>query len=250
MTTPRPDLNGEVRKRREVILRELRHRSLWFIQLRWLVPPSIIVGCLIALLLGVDFALVPVLATAAWILAYNTALFLAYKAVRRRGDWRSQVIMRFTYLQVGLDYSTMVLLIHFTGGAASPFIFFFIFHVIFAAILLPARSAYGFAALAAAGMAMVAAAEYLHWVPAHPITFLGQGIDLAEQPFHIFVELSFFTASVFITAFSASTTSPGSRPRWSASTTASTPSTNSPGQSARSTASSRCSRSLPASCAR
>jgi signal transduction histidine kinase len=208
-----PNLSDEVSKRREIILRELRRRTLWFIQLRWYVPPAIALGIAAALVIGVDFAWGRLLLTASFILAYNLAMFLVGKKLRHQGAWSAEIIKRFTYWQVSLDYSAMFLLIHFTGGAASPFIFFFIFHVIFAAILLPPRSAYGFAALAAAGMAGIAAAEYLHWLPHHALFFQGQAINLAERPFHMAVELGFFAASVFITAFATTSIMPGFRAR-------------------------------------
>lgn len=207
------NLPDELNQRREIILRELRRRTLWFIQLRWLVPPAIIGGSAAAWIMGVEFARGPVIATALYVLAYNAAFYFLSNRRQAGAGWTTMSIKRFTYLQVSLDYTTMFLLIHFTGGAASPFIFFFIFHVIFAAILLPPRSAYGFAALAAAGMAGIAAAEYSHWLSPHPLIFLGQKVDLAEQPFHVAVELCFFAASVFITAFATTSLMPTFRTR-------------------------------------
>ncbi len=94
----------------------------------------------------------------------------------------------------------MFLLVHFTGGIASPFIFFFVFHVTFSAIFLPRRSTYSFALVAAAGMGMIAAAESLGWIPHHDLLFQGKAIDLGQQPFHRVVILGFFSGFVFITA--------------------------------------------------
>jgi 2-iminoacetate synthase len=96
----------------------------------------------------------------------------------------------------------MFLLIHFTGGIASPFIFFFIFHITFSAIFLPRRSTYTLAAAATLGMALIAVAEYSGWIPHHALSFQGKAIDLGEQPFHMMVILSFFAGFVFISAFS------------------------------------------------
>jgi len=206
-------LSEELAKRREVILRELKRRTLWFIQLRWFVPPSLLAGIVGARWLGVVFSAVPLIGVAVFIFAYNV-LFEFLSSPRQGGrGWKAERVKRFTYYQVGLDYVAMFLLIHYTGGAASPFIFFFIFHVIFAAILLPPLSAYGAAGLAAAGMGGIAAAEYLHWLPHYALVFQGQTINLAEEPFQMMVELGFFTASVFITAFSATTIMPLFRKR-------------------------------------
>ena len=213
METETLNLVEELNKRREIILRELKRRTIWFIQLRWFVPPAIFLGTVTGRFLGAQFDAVPLAIIAVFMLAYNTAFYLWSLKATKEGGWKTQSIKVFTYCQVVLDYAAMFLLIHFTGGAASPLIFFFIFHIIFASILLPPRSAYSFAALAAAGMGLIAAAEYLHWISGHPIFYQGRAIDLAEQPFHIMVELGFFTASVFITAYTVTSIMPIFRKR-------------------------------------
>jgi len=196
------DLPEEFSRRKRIIMGELKDRTLWFVRLRWWVPPSLAAGILVAWLIGVQFTIRPLLLVAAFILLYNVFLYFGGRRVEGESGLRTEYIQRFTYYQVGLDYAAMFLLIHYTGGAASPFIFFFIFHIIFAAILLPELSAYGFAAIAAAGMNLIAAAEYLGWIPHHALFYQGKAIDLASQPMHVTVELAFFSASVFITAFS------------------------------------------------
>jgi signal transduction histidine kinase len=199
----RTGLPEEIRKRKRIIAGELRERCLWFIQLRWWVPPSIAAGSALAYLIGVKFPVGSMIAVAGFILAYNVLLSLCSPGRHEEIGDQTPRIQRFTYYQVALDYTAMFLLIHFTGGAASPLIFFFIFHLIFASILLPPRSAYGFAALAAGGMALTAALESkeLGLLANHSIEFRGETIDLARQSIHVAIELGFFTASVFITAF-------------------------------------------------
>ena len=196
------DLPEEIYRRKLIILGELKDRSLWFVRLRWWVPPSIVLGTAVALLIGVEFTAWPLILVAAFILIYNVFLYFGRRGIEDESGIRPQYIRRYTYSQVGLDYAAMFLLIHYTGGAASPFIFFFIFHIIFASILLPPRSAYGFALIAAVGMNLIAAVEYLNWIPHHALYYQQKAINLASQPLHMTVELGFFSASVFITAFS------------------------------------------------
>jgi len=195
------DIPEEIDKRKRIILGELKKRTQWFVALRWWVPPSIAAGCGIALLSGVRFAAAPVLMVALFILAYNVVFHLQSKAVQQQLEWQPEHIQRFAHWQVGLDYAAMFLLIHFTGGVSSPLIFFFIFHIIFASILLRPRWAYAFASLAAVGMAAIATAEYENWIPPHLIYYRGNSINLIESPFHTLVNLGFFSTSVFITAF-------------------------------------------------
>jgi len=198
----RERFQDELNRKRSILLRELRDRSFWFVQLRWWVPPSIVLATAAAHLLGVGFPVLEVLLVAAFILLYNIVFYavsLHYREtpIREGGPFRP-----FAFWQVVLDYAAMFLLIHFTGGAASPLIFFFIFHIIFTSILLPPLSAYGFATLVVAGMSLIAAAEFLGFLENHTLVFRDSAINLAREPYHMFVELSFFAASVFIAAFS------------------------------------------------
>lgn len=202
MVTRRPPLPEDLSQRKRIILRELRERSLWFIRLRWWVPPFIVAGVLAAWWMGFRFALPQLIAVAAFVLSYNIVFYVIGRRFPEELVREERRFHRFAYWEVALDYAAMFLLIHFTGGAASPLIFFFIFHIIFASILLPPRSAYGFAALVVAGMGLIALVEHLGWIPHHPLLFEGRSIDWVEQPFHMAVALGFFAASVFITAFS------------------------------------------------
>jgi len=195
------NLFDELYKRKRIFLGELEERTLWFIKLRWWVPPSIGVGTALAHWIGVEFETNALLLLACFILAYNAVFYLLSQRIKRE-PLQKEYLERFTYWQVSFDYGTMFLLIHFTGGLASPFIFFFIFHITFSAIFLPRRSTYIFAAIAAAGMGLIAAAEYLGWIPHQGLLFEGMAIDLGQQPFHSIVILGFFSGFVFTTAIS------------------------------------------------
>lgn len=197
-------LPGELEERKRILLRELRDRAYWFIRLRWLVPPSIAVGSVAAWLLGARFAFGALVSVAGFILLYNLA-FLYWS--RRFGEEllrETSSLRRFAHWQVGLDYAAMFLLIHFTGGVVSPLTFFFIFHIIFASILLPSRSAYWFSALVVAGMGLVAFGGVTGWIPPRPVLFHGLAVDLTDRPFHLLVAWGFFSATVCITAFATS----------------------------------------------
>jgi signal transduction histidine kinase len=191
-------------RRKRIFHSELCKRTIWFIRLRWFVPPGIAAGVFAANVLGFELNAPAVLLVAVFILLYNIAFHLVRRRIEEGNREKEPAVRRFTYFQVGCDYAAMFLLVHFTGGAASPFIFFFIFHIIFASILLPARLwTYAFSGLSAVGMALIATAEYHGWISHHPILFAGASIDLAGHPNHVLVELLFFTASVFIAAFTA-----------------------------------------------
>jgi signal transduction histidine kinase len=79
-------------------------------------------------------------------------------------------------------------------------IFFFILHVIIAAILFRPANAWLFAAAATVGMTGLALAESKGWVAHYPVSFRGQAIDINERSAYVAALLVFFAASVFVTA--------------------------------------------------
>jgi len=200
------DLPEDWQRGRRIILGELRDRSIWFIKLRWFVPIGIAVGTFISPYLGIDLASPGVLYGVALLVLFYNALFYRWRhrlpvVVTSK---QRQAIRSFTRWQVSCDYAAMFLLIHFTGGITSPLIFFFIFHIIFASILLRPRSSYGFAALVILGVSFIALAENQGWMTHHPVVVDGHASTIYEHPVRIFIQLCFFSASVLITA--ASTT--------------------------------------------
>lgn len=192
-------LPQELGQRSRVVVSELELRTLWFIRLRWWVPSTILVGTAAAALLGFDLEIVPLLAVAAFVAAYNTLFHFARGIVTNANEAaRLGALHRFTLLQVALDYAAMFILIHFSGGVQSPLSFFAIFHIVFAAILLPRRLAYGVGVAVTLGMAVVAAAEHLGWIATHRVRLLGE----ASAPLALhdtLVAFGFFLAAITIT---------------------------------------------------
>ena len=175
-------------------------RDVWQVGLRWWVPPAILAGVMAGRSAGYQFETAPILVVAGLVLLYNAAFSRFFSRMVSRPDEEIPVDRRFSILQVSLDYAAMFVLIHYTGGASSPLIFFFILHVIVAAILFRPADAWAFAAAASLGMGGLALAEIRGWVGVHPLFFRGQALDLAERPGHTLATLIFFAASVLVTA--------------------------------------------------
>ena len=76
-----------------------------------------------------------VVVVGASIAAYNIAILLI---LRRFRAWP----IANAHLQISLDWVALTLLMHATGGMNSPALMFFIFHVIFAALLIPGLGAF------------------------------------------------------------------------------------------------------------
>lgn len=193
------ELTEALEQRRRVVSRELRGRALWFVKLRWWVPPAIAACSLAGRGLGFEVPLVELLGTAAFVFGYNLCLHL----LRRRVETGSvDDVRRFTRTQMLLDLAALFALVHLTGGVASPLTYLALFHVIFAAILLPPASAYGFAGLLAAGLAGLALAEHEGFLP-HVRLGLGEEVpNLAELHGHTAVSVAAFAAASLLTAYS------------------------------------------------
>lgn len=167
-------------------------------------PPAIVVAVVAAQGLGFTFAATPILGVALVILLYNLGLEWAQRRTQR--EKRAMFSAGWLeLLQVVLDYAAMFVLIHLTGGAASPLLFFFTFHVIFAAILLPPRMAWLLAAVAVVGLVFMAGLNFAALITPPPITYRGRPVATAEAPAWVAARMGFFAAAVFITAGATTT---------------------------------------------
>ncbi|MDR4506017.1 MAG: hypothetical protein MRK01_14685 [Candidatus Scalindua sp.] len=124
--------------------KELIERVLWIITIRWIAVAGICATSLLAYcVLSIDLPLTSILIVAACIALFNIGCIFYHryiKCISYRQYVKSH--QRFVHLQITVDCIALVSLSHYTGGVESPVVFYFIFHVIIAAILLPRRSCY------------------------------------------------------------------------------------------------------------
>jgi two-component system, OmpR family, phosphate regulon sensor histidine kinase PhoR len=177
-----------------------RQRSIWQVRLRWAVPPTIFACVGFGLLIGFRFAWVPLATVAFGILSYNACLALLLNAIPPNSRGRYAVDLGLAVVQVSLDYAALLTMLHYTGGVASPLLFFLAFHVVFAAMLFRANAAYVFAAAASTATALLALVELTGLLPTHPVWFKGNTLTLTDRPGHVMAILLVFSAAVFVTA--------------------------------------------------
>jgi signal transduction histidine kinase len=192
----------ELRAGRLLLLHELRDRSLWFVRLRWWVPPLIWAGLLIGRVLQVRLEALVLFLVSLLILAYNVLFHQWHlRFVREKKLQTEDQLRSFTRWQVVSDFGSIFLFVHFTGGGSSPFVFFFIFHIIFASILLKHRTAWIFAASVALGMGLLTAAESIGYLAHHPMTYRGTTvISLTGQALPALITWVFFAITVVISS--------------------------------------------------
>jgi signal transduction histidine kinase len=122
--------------------RELLRRLGWLIEVRWVFVAVLAVAAWTGgSLVRADFPVARTFAVAGLVATYN-AMLLAHHRLVRRGAVPDLATSRLEAgLQIGLDLLALTALVHFGGGARSPFVGFYLFHGVVASMLLPRRSA-------------------------------------------------------------------------------------------------------------
>jgi signal transduction histidine kinase len=130
---------------------ELRERIDWFIRLRWLAAVGAGLVIFVAQQLGYALPYAPLYGVAALILVINVGWAIIVRRARLEdGTLPPRLAPIIANAQSALDLLCLTLLLHFAGATENPFLFFYIFHMIIASVLLSVRSAYGQATVGSA----------------------------------------------------------------------------------------------------
>jgi len=154
---------------------ELLVRVEWVIKIRWLFLAGLAIGILTSrYVFHIGFPFGKALAVWVVILLYNLGFLLyhRYSGYRFRPDLTISRIE--AYLQIGMDLLALTCLIHFSGGAENPFIYFYLFHVIVASMLLPRAEVWIVGLVAYLMFLSVVALEYFEWLPHYQLIGLFQ----------------------------------------------------------------------------
>jgi len=127
----------------------------WFTRLRWIAGACAVIGAVID---RFWLKLIPqsngIFAVGLAILIYNLVLYGSLDVISGRPR-RKRSLLMLAWAQLLLDFAALPLLVTWTGGLRSALVGFFVFHMVFASLLLPRRMAY---ACAAAAVAILASA--------------------------------------------------------------------------------------------
>jgi signal transduction histidine kinase len=205
---------------------ELVERVAWQIQLRWFAAIGVLVAAWFAnSILNIQLPLWPIYAVGLSIIFYN-AIFHLYlkqlpypsqakssgydysallrfysKWLKRETSAQATIFDRFAKVQTSLDWLAMILLVHFSGGVESPLLFYFIFHLIIASILLSPLACYFFATLAALAVGVLAILEYGGLIPHISLGFIS--VPLYQNGLYIASVFFFFITCLYISVYLA-----------------------------------------------
>ncbi|UCF14660.1 MAG: hypothetical protein JSW59_14695, partial [Phycisphaerales bacterium] len=145
----------------------LVQRAYWLIRLRWVA--IVIVGAgtyFCRSVLGVELQSFALYGIAALLAIYNTAvLTLLNHFSKRDKNTQCPKIKKIINFQISTDLVLLTVLLHFSGGVENPFVFYFMFHMIIASILLSVRESYLQATLAVLLFGLLVLLEYTQLVP-------------------------------------------------------------------------------------
>ena len=211
----------------QVRLRGFASIGLLEIRLRWIAAIGVLVGTwIVSSLLNIPVEIWPLYAIGLCMLVYNAVMRIYldrrfafprrasgydydsllrfyWRGLEREGASEAASFDRFVKVQLSLDWLAMILLVHFTGGVASPLLFFFVFHLIVASILLTPRACYIFATLAALAVGGLALLEYAGLIPVVSLGFVPE--SLQQSGAYTAGVLFFFTSSLYMSVYLTTT---------------------------------------------
>ena len=185
---------------RELSLKtELIQRIGWLVKLRWIAITGVFLTVSVASW-GFDVIgpLLPLYLIAGLMVLYN---FEAQIYPKHIAEKPLASIKRHAGTHIVLDLLSLTVLIHFSGGIENPFIFYFIFHLVIASILLSKKVSYILATLNTLLLSSLIFLEHYAVLPHYHLGFLPE--DLWRNPIYISSVLFVFTSTLFFSVYLA-----------------------------------------------
>lgn len=186
------------------IKKELRERVNWFINLRFLAVLGVfIIIATSHYIFNIKLPLFNLYLGGMILLLFNILFSLYNKKFKDKDlDIDIKVLNIFANLQISLDLIMLTYFIYFSGGLENPFIFFFIFHMVIASILLSNKTAYYQATLATFIVGIITILQYLHIIPHYHLI----GITSREyclSPLYLLATSLAFFLTLYLTIYIA-----------------------------------------------
>jgi len=138
-----------------------------FVRLRWFAIFGVIIAALVASqVFHISFSILPVYIICAFMVLYNLVVMRQVRSLEaERGGSVIHRARTYVNIDISLDLMTLTVLLHFTGGIENPFIFFFVFHIIMASIVLHYTTVYLLATAAILMVILLVGLEYAGAIP-------------------------------------------------------------------------------------
>lgn len=144
-------------------------RAYWLVKLRWIAVVSLGFGTFFSSkVLAISLQDSALYCIVALLALYNTTvLLLLNHFTRANNQVHYTTVKKIIDFQISIDLVILTVLLHFSGGIENPFVFYFIFHMIIASILLSVRESYLQATFAVLLFGFLVSLEYLQLIPHH-----------------------------------------------------------------------------------
>lgn len=194
----------------------LLDRVCWLIRLRWVAAAGVFsVSFLLPRIFQgrLDLNVPALCAIAGFLLCYNAGLFFTVSFLKKKKFvFPEPWVNCFANAQISIDLTCLAFLIHFSGGIENPFIFYFIFHMIIASILLTRRAAFSQATYAVFLFFSLVLTEHFGFFQHHCLQHVFS--YAAHENIFYLAGMSFvFVSTLYITVFLATSISSQLRER-------------------------------------
>lgn len=189
-----------------VLSKEFKERLRWLIQIRWIAVVLVfIVLTVVIQFITPSLPALPLYIGNLILLGYNIAFHLYDKIIEKEQDvniWFRKARI-FSNIQIAFDFLLLSYFIHFAGGLENPFIFFFIFNIVIASMLLSKRAVFFQAGMAIFYMGLIGYLETSKLIPHYHLAGFLPG---ATCPLSLWYSLGIwiaFSSTLLITGYMA-----------------------------------------------
>jgi len=177
----------------------------WWILLRWVLLGVTIFASLTSnFLLNLNLPLDYILFLCLPVAFLNALLHYQLFTLKKAPSLDFKLVDRITYIQFGTDFILIAGIFNYTGGIASPLLFYFLFHVILSGVLLEQWACLVYVSLVALMIFILAVFEFIGFVPhVYSASFISKGLQ--DNPFFVLLLLFFFLIVLFISSSLVST---------------------------------------------
>jgi len=172
-------------------------KQRWWILLRWILLGVVALATTIcSRLIHLDIPAQKVFSISVIIALMNALLHYYFIVKKRDAPLDSVLVNGATFFQFALDFVFIILIFHYSGGVASPLLFYFVFHVILSSILLEKHVCLFYVVLISLAITMTALLE-LSGLIAHRHIYSFISRDVQDNPFFVLMVLFFFNSVLY-----------------------------------------------------